>query len=160
MNTIFRYIWPALIEEERDNISSIWINYIDQIPEMKEGFVQALVPNMEVFEGIKSFLESKWTVEIIWIWNENWLQYGYESVIDEADIENPITTIVRSLDNDTWLEVTILYPFNIEGYRMGLLNYREFDELWGDVINREYTTEEAREKQVNSFWWRVDRSLI
>lgn len=150
MNTIFKYVWPSLVDEEKMGLKKVWVEYIAQVPEMVTWFIQAIYPSEEIFESVKALLMSKWTVDIVWQWQLNWLQSGYEIVDD---------IIVKKKDED-WLDVVINYPFDIEKYRAWLLNNITYDEAGYILTDEPYTTLEARNKQVNKFGGASDRSLI
>ena len=143
-----------MTEEDKAILSKSWVEFVSQIPEMKEWFIQANLWYPEPFHTLKKWLEANWTVEVIGLWQANWLQYWYEyAIIDEVE------TVIRSKDED-WLDVIIEYPFDIEKYRVWLLNYIEWDNSGNETVNREHTTEEARNKQVNKFGGAINRNLI
>ena len=151
--------WLLVVWEEENTflslINKLWATWVWQPIECREYnekiVVQADVPNLTVFNTIKTMLEQLDQPEVIWIWNsENWLQYGFKYIYDI----DGVPTVVRELD-ELWEPVVIDYPFNSNLYLE-----HQADEVACDELGYELSRERPEElKQINKFGGKKDRDL-
>jgi len=121
LNIIFtiKDIREWLTEEQALYFNSHF-DFVSELPEciklnnriVYRGNIERIEDGENVIEMLTSLW---WEPTIIGIWNNTWLQYWYKYYVDNTDPENPITTIIREVD-DEWVELIINYPFNLTEY--------------------------------------------
>ncbi len=163
INIIFSFtdVRDALSDEQKDFFNSQF-DFVAGLSKTRK------VNNKIVYQGnVSSYkniaqtiqlLNTLWETSIIWVWQYNWLQYGYKYHTDNTDPENPIITIVRdTYIDEEWIEcdVEILYPFNLSEYINYLKDIVTYDNERNE-ISRERPTVAI---QLNKFDWMEDRNL-